>query len=219
MAYRVDLPAEIKMGAEEGVIIGLASTFGNVDLDGDVIERGAFTKSLGRITSGERTMAMLDHHRMDRPIGKWTDYRETERGLEVTGKLTMGVERARELYALAKDGALGGMSIGFRTVKDRYDRDKGARVIEEVDLLEVSLVSIPANPSAKIEAVKMFDRIETRVEFERALRDSLGFTANMAKSIAANGWKGGEARNEPSDVSAEELRKAVEVLKELAAGR
>jgi HK97 family phage prohead protease len=217
MAFRIDLPAEIKLAVDvgEGVITGLASAFGNVDLHGDTIAPGAFTKALQKVNSGERKVAMLDHHRMDAPVGKWTQFRETDRGLEIQGRLTMGVNRARELYELAKDGALGGLSIGFRTVKDRMDQDRKTRIIEEVDLFEVSLVSIPANPMAKIEAVKLAPEIETRRDFERALREHFGFTANQAKSIASGGWRG-EARDEPSDCDLSELRKAVEGLKALS---
>ncbi len=213
---RLTIPAEIKaLDGDEGMIAGLGSTFGNVDLHGDIIERGAFADSIAAYTRGERHIAMLDHHRMDAPIGRWTKVEETEAGLSMEGRLTMGVQRARELRDLARDKALGGLSIGFRTIEDEYDRDSKARRIKRVELMEVSLVSIPANPEARIQNVKLAPDIRTRCDFERALREQLGFTARMAKAIAAGGWKG-EPRDEASDVDLSELRNAVDGLKALA---
>lgn len=217
---RLDMPAEIKAdGQTVGEIRGLASTFGNTDSYGDVIEPGAFAKSLARrkADTNASPIAMLDHHRMDSPIGKWTHIEETERGLEVVGKLTMDVQRAKELYALAKDGALGGLSIGFRTVADRIDRQRQVRIIEEIDLLEVSLVSIPANEQAKIEHVRLAPEIATKREFERALVEQLGFSRNAAKSIAARGFMDDDLRDGAlSEDDLTDLRDAAAGFKALA---
>lgn len=213
---RLTIPAEFKMDdGAEGLITGLGSTFGNVDLHGDVIEEGAFAESIDAFMSGGRHIAMLDHHRMDSPIGKWVSIRETDRGLEMQGRLTLEVQRAKELRALARDGALGGLSIGFRTLADRYDRERQVRIIEKVELLETSLVSMPANPKARIESVKLAPEIETVRDFERALVEQLGFSRNAAKSIAAGGFKG-DVRDAPPETTPDNLRDAVAGLKALS---
>lgn len=222
MKLKLDIPAEIKLGdtEESGMIYGYASTFGNIDAGGDIVEKGAFARSIEKSIQEGRLIAMLDHHDMRAPVGRWNTFKETDDGLVVEGKLTMGVQRARELHSLAKDKALGGLSIGFRTVSDRYDSKRGARVIEELDLFEVSLVSIPMNSKAVITAVKSQEDITTRVDFEKALRDVLGFSHGAAKSIASNGFADyarneqfaneDYARNEQSDPSPEDLRKAAD---------
>lgn len=211
MQFRINTPLELKFadGVAEGTLTGLASTFDNVDLDGDIIAPGAFAKGLAKMSDAGRLIPMLDHHDIRKPVGRWTKILETEKGLEVEGKLTMEVERARELYALAKDGALGGMSIGFMIDRDSYDRDKRARVIEEATVYEISLVSIPANPEARIAGVKMSPMINTRVDFERALCSQLGYSRNAAKAIAANGFKC-DARNEPQEYDSDDLRKVAD---------
>jgi len=181
--------AEIKtVGTDNtGVFTGLASMFGNKDLHGDVIQKGAFTKSLARMKSEGRRPAMLDHHRMDAPVGVWDTITETEKGLEAQGTLTMAVTRAAELHALAKAGALTGLSIGFRTIDEEFKN--GTRIIKEIDLWEISLVTMPANEEARIQDVKHALNIQDKREFEQALRSQLGFSANAAKSIASSGWK------------------------------
>ena len=211
MHNRLELAAEVKaVDGQEGVISGLASTFGNIDLHGDIIAPGAFQDSLGQ----RKGVAMLDHHDMRAPIGRWTRMYETERGLEVEGQLTLEVQRARELYALAKDGALGGMSIGFRVMDDEVDRASGVRTIKQVDLMEISLVAMPANPQAVIERVKDVNDITSKRDFERALVEVLGFSRNAAKGIAARGYVD-DARDEPSDTVLTDLREAVDALKAL----
>lgn len=217
MLCRMDMACEFKMDQEQGEIIGLGSTFGNIDLAGDVIEKGAFQRSVAEFGSGERFVAMLDHHKMDAPVGRWVRIAESERGLEVTGKLSMRVGRAQELAALAADGALGGLSIGFVTKDSRIDPDRNIRYITEIDLREISLVSIPANPKAKIEAVKMdvADEISTERDFERALVLHLGYSRRQAKAITAAGFKS-SVRDERDEIDADALRDAVEGFKRLA---
>ena len=139
---------------------------------------------------------------MDAPDGVWERIEETERGLECSGRLTMGVKRAQELRDLMVDGAVGGLSIGFRSLRDRLD-PSGVRVLEEIELMEISLVALPANPLAVVEAVKgLHETPKTEREFERALREHLGFSARAARSSAAGGFKG-EVRDEYADQKTE----------------
>lgn len=136
----------------QGSFTGYASLFGSVDLGRDVVERGAFAKSLARRGAGG--IRMLFQHDPAEPIGVWTELREDERGLFVRGRLTREVARAREVLGLMKSGALDGLSIGFRTIKARSEPATGVRRIVEADLWEISVVTFPMLPGARIDNVK-----------------------------------------------------------------
>lgn len=166
---------------QDGIFEGYASVFGVVDQGMDVVERGAFTNSLGR-----RKVKMLWQHDMAQPIGVWDEIREDDRGLFVRGRLLKEVEKGREAMALLRAGAIDSMSIGYRTVEAMSNGYNTARKLTEVDLYEISLVTFPMLPDAKITAVKS---IRTIREFERALRDA-GFSQIEAKAIAAEGFRG-----------------------------
>ena len=131
---------------------GYASLFNIVDEGGDVILPGAFAASLR--ASGAEGVRMLFQHDPAQPVGVWEVIREDGRGLYVRGRLTPGVARARELLALMRDGALDGLSIGFRTRKAIRDARAGLRRLYELDLWEISLVTFPMLPGARISAVK-----------------------------------------------------------------
>lgn len=216
MTLHITRPAniEVKLGDDDrATIVGLASTFGNTDSYGDVIERGAFEKSIERIRGKGGKIPMLDAHKWDSPIGVWTHFEETPEGLQVEGKLTMSVTRAKEVRDLIIDEAISALSIGFISRKDYIDKERRVRVIEEIDLKEVSPVVFPANPEATIQAVKQAADIETRRDFEEALRAQLGFSRNAAKSIAARGFMTPDLREEAGDpVDFSDLRNAVDQL-------
>lgn len=142
----------------DGTFSGYASLFGRVDLGKDVVERGAFARSLReRGTAGIR---MLYQHDPAQPIGTWTEIREDSRGLFVRGRLAKDVARGREVLALMRAGALDGLSIGFRTVKARSDAATRVRRILEADLWEISVVTFPMQPGARIETVKAARRAD-----------------------------------------------------------
>jgi hypothetical protein len=145
---RAPLPAAI--GAD-GTFDGYASLFGVRDTCGDVVERGAFVASLRR-GGGAAGVKMLWQHRADEPIGVWTEIVEDARGLKVRGRLDLSVARAREASSLMRAGALDGLSIGFRTLRAAGDPKTGARRLLEVDLIEISIVTFPALPQARIGA-------------------------------------------------------------------
>ncbi|MCV0396186.1 MAG: HK97 family phage prohead protease [Rhizobiaceae bacterium] len=136
-----------------GAFGGYASLFGATDLAGDVVERGAFEKSLAaRGASGVR---MLFQHDPALVIGRWTEIVEDGRGLRVAGRLNLDVARAREVHALMKTGALDdGLSIGFRTVRARRVRGEAKRRILEADLWEISVVTFPMLPGARVAQIK-----------------------------------------------------------------
>jgi HK97 family phage prohead protease len=152
MTEHLDL--ELKVGAvdELGEFSGLASVFGEVDLMGDTVAPGAFKKSLAAQGRKGRTPLMLWSHQLDQPIGRWTSIVETAEGLAVKGKLLLDVARAREVYSMLKERVVDGLSIGFRTVDSV--RTKTGRLLKEIDLAEISLVTLPALASARVTSVK-----------------------------------------------------------------
>ena len=131
---------------------GYASLFNLPDLGKDVVEMGAFAASLAR--RGPRGIKLLWQHDPSEPIGQWLNLREDGRGLFVRGRLSLGVARAREVLSLLRDGSVDGLSIGFRTVKARTDPRTGYRRLTEIDLWEVSIVTFPLLPQARVSVVK-----------------------------------------------------------------
>lgn len=152
------LSLDTKAVADDGTFEGYASTFGNEDLGRDVVVKGAFAKSLKARPAGR--VKMLFQHSTDEPIGVWTGLVEDAKGLKATGKLILDTAKGRETYALMKAGALDGLSIGFKTLKDTFDRTKGIRYLKEVDLFEISVVTFPMNPASTVTAVKAADQAE-----------------------------------------------------------
>lgn len=165
---------------QDGVFEGYASVFGVVDQGMDVVERGAFRKSLG-----SRKVKMLWQHDMSQPIGVWDEIYEDERGLFVRGRLLKEVEKGREAMALLRAGAIDSMSIGYRTMEAIPEGDGRVRKLMEVDLFEISLVTFPMLPDAKVTNVKS---ITTERDFERFLRDA-GYSRKDAVAITLHGFK------------------------------
>ena len=184
MTGKVVAELDIKELDESGTFEGYGAIFGNRDAAGDVIVPGAFKASLTEHSIKKSTPVLLWQHDPRQPIGKWMSVSEDERGLRVKGKLTLGVEKAREAYALLQDGALTGLSIGYQTVKSGFDRKTGARLLKQVKLHEISLVTLPANEDARIASVKADFLHPSNIE--HALRDA-GLSRTQAKAIMAKG--------------------------------
>ena len=190
------LNLEVKDIADSGSFTGYGAVFGNVDLGRDLIVRGAFESSLSDWKSQGKFPKMLWQHNPREPIGVWTDMKEDDYGLLVSGKFTMGVAKAAEAHALLKDGAIEGLSIGYRTLDDEWDRDTEVRKLKKLDLMEVSLVTVPMNPAASVTDVKAAEQIKTIREFETFLRDEGGYSHSQARKIAEHGFKSSEPRDE-----------------------
>lgn len=187
------LPFELKASDDSGIFEGYAAVFGNEDSWGDVIAPGAFKKTLREHKKSGRMPALLWQHDNWQPIGVWESMKEDDTGLYVKGRLLReDVYRAREAYALLKAGALSGMSIGYYATDYETDTKTGVRTLKEIDLVEASLVTFPANPEARVTTLKAAG-INTIREFEAALRDVLGFSAVEAKRIASCGYKSRDA--------------------------
>jgi len=160
---------------------GYAATFGNVDRVGDVIEEGAFSMSLV-----ERMPKLLYQHKMDEPIGVIDRAYETERGLVIEARMPKENSQVKDIYPLLQMGALGDFSIGFN-VKDADMSDDNVRYIKEIDLWEVSIVTIPANAKAKIMHVKKLEQenADLKREKEQMEKDDKIIDAIKADSICS----------------------------------
>lgn len=142
---------EVKSLDADGRFSGYASVFDVIDSQRDRMKRGAFRKSL-RVR--QTPVKLLWQHQWESPIGVVDQIFEDARGLFVQGRLLMDVAKAREAYALLKAGALRGMSIGYQVKQSRRDPDSGVRELLEVELWEVSIVTLPANAQANVTALK-----------------------------------------------------------------
>ncbi len=129
------------------VIAGYASLFGTPDLAGDVVEQGAFAQTLK--TWPAPLIAMLFQHDPKRPIGRWTAAYEDAQGLWMQGVIEPGLYDARTVLGLIQSGAAEGLSIGFRAL-DATPRPSGGRILKTIDLREVSVVTFPMLPRARL---------------------------------------------------------------------
>ncbi|NHB77950.1 HK97 family phage prohead protease [Rhodobacter calidifons] len=136
---------------EGHLVEGYASLFGKTDQGGDIVQKGAYAASLKRLAARGGRVKMLWQHDPGQPIGVWDEVREDATGLWVKGRILTEVERGREVAALVQAGAIDGLSIGYRTVKAERDR-KGRRLLSELELWEVSLVTFPMLPEARVAA-------------------------------------------------------------------
>ena len=167
---------------EDGKFEGYASVFDVVDQGMDVVTPGAFRRTL----DSDRKVKMLWQHNMDQPIGVFDEIREDDKGLFVRGRIAKEVQQGREAMALMRMGAIDSMSIGFRTKQASAEGAGAVRRLDEIELFEISLVTMPMLPDALITAVKS---IKTIRDFESTLRDA-GYSKREAKAIAADGFKG-----------------------------
>lgn len=174
--------AEVKFAASDDVATksfeGYGAVFGNVDAYGDVIAPGAFAKSL---KSSATPLMFLNHDLFSLPIGKWTALEEDDFGLKASGEF-IDTQVGRDTYLASKAGAISGLSIGYIPTEVTYGKvgtDEPARTIKALDLIEISVVTIPANSKARILDVKSMVNPE---DFERELV-RLGMNKEEAKSF------------------------------------
>jgi HK97 family phage prohead protease len=152
-------------------IEGYASLFGLADQGGDVVIAGAYRSSLERLKREGRRVKLLWQHEPSQPIGVWDEVREDARGLWVCGRLLADIDKGREAAALVAAGAIDGLSIGYRTVRAERDA-KGRRLLREVDLWEVSLVTFPMLPQARVGAKADDVLAKSLVELTAILSDA-----------------------------------------------
>ena len=183
----LEIKSELKAYHDEedknyGTFEGYGSVFGNRDLGNDVIEKGAFKKSLRKRTN--KGVKLLYQHKSDMPIGVFDEIKEDDHGLYIKGRLALKTQAGAEAYELLKMGALDGLSIGFRVNPKEvsYDKRGNKRIIKEVDLMEVSLVTFPMNPQATVRSIKG-QEISIR-EWENGMRDAFNLSRSEAKVAA-----------------------------------
>lgn len=180
---------EIKAVSDDGFFSGYGSVFEVLDSYREIVKPGAFLKSIADWTQKGRMPPVLWNHDGNQVIGVYTLMREDERGLYVEGQLlTDAVQKAREVHAALKVGAISGMSIGYTVVKAQ-DADKGVRRLTELSLWEISIVTFPANEAARVDAVKealIEGNLPTLPEFEIFLREA-GFSKSQATAVAGSG--------------------------------
>ena len=213
---------ELKFAADDGAqamsFTGYGAVFGNVDSYGDVIEAGAFSKFLADVKSGEQPWpAMLSQHggwQMSAedmtPIGVWTDFAEDGHGLKVTGQLA-DTPRGLEMYKLMKMSprpAIDGMSIGYiaKEWEPRSKPEDSKRKLKRIDLIEVSIVTRPANGKARVESVK---HDWTERDFERLLTRDAGLSRSEALVLINQGFKSLIAMRDAGSAELAELYEAV----------
>ena len=192
MTQRFDMPFELKFVAETGVFEGYASVFNVTDSVNDRIAPGAFEKSLRDYAREGRLPPLLWQHDTKQPIGAWREIYEDGHGLFVKGDLfVQDIGRAKEAYRLMQEGVVTGLSIGYRTRQSHRDEKTGCRVLTDIELLEISMVTFPANDMARIVRVKSAlagGEIPSMRDFEAFLRDA-GLSRKQAKGVMALGYK------------------------------
>lgn len=176
-----------RLDSKTGEFTAIAWAFGQPDRQGDIIDNGAFTKSLEQYAKNGNLPPLLWQHDHKAPIGNWLELKETEHGLEGTGRVSLDTAQGREAYPLLKSGALS-LSIGFQSSPDDVYQKGEFRHFKQVDLLEISLVSVPANQNAVVRDVKSFSDCRNERDFEGLVRDALGLSRRQAKRLTSVGF-------------------------------
>jgi HK97 family phage prohead protease len=197
-------PLELKFASDGalGEFSGYASAFDVQDSHGDVVRSGAFAASIAERKAANRPLPMHVMHRVyggdGLPVGVWKSIEEDAKGLKVTGKISgMNTDGGRLLFERVKDGALGGLSIGYR-LRDNgaiYGKKPGEpkRILTGLHLKEISLVDDPSNPLTRVESVKS---VTSKAELEDLMHRA-GLSRSAARLVAAHGYAGLSKSNEP----------------------
>lgn len=195
---------------DDGKFSGYGSVFGNVDSYGEIVAPGAFAASLAAIKQAKRILPALWQHRSGEPIGGFDTMSEDSYGLKVEGFLVLEDPIAKRAHVMMKAGIITGMSIGYYVRKSSYDEKTGIRTLLELDLVEISVVTFPANEAAQISDVKSIiasGKLPTLPEFEKFLREA-GFSKSHATAIAGKGLRSlirSESDDEKADAQVIEL--------------
>lgn len=205
--------------ATDMLFSGYGAVFGNVDSYGDVIQPGAFADTLAAAQkSGVFPSMLLQHGGWGMgaddmtPIGVWTSLSEDGHGLKIEGKLA-DTPRGREAYTLLKmtpRPAITGLSIGYipKEWAQRSKPEEPRRTLKKVDLLEVSLVTFPANDKARISQVKSGGGAYSEREFEQLMQDA-GLSRKEARVILTHGFRHLKAMQDAGSEELDELAQAI----------
>ena len=202
----------------DGSFSGYASLFDRIDLGRDRVAPGAFADAIARRGAGG--IRMLFQHDPGTPIGRWENITEDQRGLKVSGRIATDSPKGLEVLALLRAGAIDGLSIGFRTLRSTRDPRSRIRTIQKADLWEISIVTFPMLPQARVSEVKHDHSNRSRPlptvrAFERWLTRDAGLSRREAKTVIADGYAaltGMRDAAPPSDAMADRLRHLTETL-------
>ena len=208
----LNVPMEIKAADDQpGHFEGYASIFGNVDLGGDIVERGAF-KEIVKNRAGK--VVVLWQHDSRQPLGT-ASVKQDSQGLAFSGDLVLDDPLAARAHAHMKAGSVSGMSIGFDILEGGAKiLESGVRRLKALKLWEISVVTFGMNQLAGVESVKTAGEITTIREFEEFLRDAGGFSHAQAKQLASGGFKALQKARDETDSSRaiEQLLKTIQSL-------
>lgn len=210
----LDFGFEVKEVTAAGNFTGYGSVYGIVDQGDDIVAQGAFAESLATLAAKNRMPSMLFGHQSGQlPVGAYQAVKEDSAGLWLDGNIAIDTQRGGDLHKLMKMkpvSAISGLSIGFVTRDDSFDRVTGVRTIKKADLWEVSLVNFPMNDSARVQTVKSIETIENLRDAEKFLRDS-GMSRVEAVAFVSRVKSLG-----PRDAGEDDVRQIIEALKRRA---
>lgn len=162
---------------DDCVIRGYASLFNTSDQGGDVVQKGAYGKALKSLFARSGKIKMLWQHDPSQPIGVWDEVVEDDTGLFVKGRILDTIRQGAEALALIRAGAIDGLSIGYRT-KRAEKNARGQRLLHELDLWEVSVVTFPMLPDARVDSkaeanAETLDLVQDFADFFQSARSML----------------------------------------------
>lgn len=180
--FNLDISFDCKSVGEDNdhfTFEGMGST-SDIDLTNDIVEPTAFTESLQK-----RTPALCWQHNLSEPVGIFTSLGINPEGLKVAGKMPKADDFVRgRVIPQMRVGAVKSLSIGFRAVEVEFDKERGVRIIKKLELFEISLVTIPANPHATIHLMKSYLSENSDVDIK-----SINSRSKLPKSFADRGYR------------------------------
>jgi uncharacterized protein len=206
----VQCKMEADATGDRGTFSGYASVWESIDLGGDTIRKGAFSNSLNEWSKKGLLPQLLWYHDMESVIGDWLEVEEDDTGLRVKGKLwafgDLKVDDAVKAYNVINGTSVKGLSIGYRvkqhTIQEQVDGST-IRILEEIELLEVSIAPFAMEPKASVTSVKSFvddqGQIVSKRECEDLLRDVCKLSIKQAKAFISGGYSA-ISRDEKSDL-------------------
>ncbi|KGQ33950.1 MULTISPECIES: HK97 family phage prohead protease [Gallibacterium] len=210
-----DLQFKAQAVKDDGFFAGYCNVFDVKDSYDEIVRKGAFLASINAWQSRGKMPPVLWNHDRNQPIGVWTTLKEDEHGLYGEGRLLINdVAKAKEVHALLMAGAIDGLSIGYRLNKWSYDEQNEILELLDIDLTEISVVTMPANEESRISVVKSAlekGSLPTLSEFEKALRD-LGFSKSQAVTVASHGLRKLLNQGEPDN---NHISNAITILKSI----
>lgn len=192
-SHGLEIKASDDPDAPEGRIQGYGSKFGLVDSYGEIVEPGAFTKSLARMAKANEILPILWQHDADVPIGGWHSYKEDDVGLALVGDLDLDTQAGRDAWSAVKKKYVKGLSIGYYEIRaDPWTWPMTEpRKLYELDLRETSVVTFPALKEAQLDAVKAMRSLGAKMsskDFCKFLQDELGLPEDQAALVVQLGY-------------------------------